>query len=150
MRKNRRRSRKMSVMAGRSVQIGSVMVMLFVVIIFNMLAESRCKQLTKTIREKEHQLARLEDECTRESTRWEEMTTPERLEAALLRHGLSMKYPDMATQVVRMNSDGHPYPGQLSVAKAAQRNKSVVAEVARRPSARPSAARASAPRKARR
>ena len=149
MRKNRRRSKKMSVMAGRSVQIGSVMVMLFVVIIFNMLAESRCKQLMKTIREKESQLVRLEDECTRESTRWAEMQTPERLEAALLRHGLAMRAP-APEQIVRMNADGRPYPGQLSVAKAAQRNKPVVVAVSQRPAVRPAQSRAPAPRKARR
>ncbi len=122
MRKNRKMSKKMSVMAGRTVQIGAVMVMVFVVVIVNMLASSSCKHLTKTIREKERQLSKLEDERVREEARWDQMKRPEHLEAALLRHGLAMRVP-RAEQVVRIKSDGRPYPGQISVAKAAQRNR---------------------------
>ena len=48
------------------------------------------------------------------------MKTPERIEAALLRHGLSMKIP-RADQNVQMKADGTPYPGQLSLARARQR-----------------------------
>lgn len=114
--------KKMSVMAGRSVQIGAVMIMAFAMVILNMLASSSCKQLEKTIREKERQLAKLEDGQKRESARWEEMKTSERLESALLRHGLAMRYAK-GTQCVRMDASGRPYPGQLSVARAAARNK---------------------------
>ena len=59
MKKNRKMSKKMSVMAGRTVQIGAVMAMVFVVVIFNMLAQSSCKHLEKSIREKERQLTKL-------------------------------------------------------------------------------------------
>ena len=41
----------MSVMAGRSAQIGAVMIMLFTVSILNILAASSCRRLTKTISE---------------------------------------------------------------------------------------------------
>lgn len=112
----------MSVIAGRSMQIAAVMLILFVMVIVNQLASSSCDQLEKAIREKERQLAKLEDERSRESARWEELKTPEKLEAALLRHGLSMRYPK-ADQVVRMKADGRPYPGQVSVARARQRRK---------------------------
>ena len=57
----------------------------------------------------------------RESTRWEEMKTPDRIERALLQHGLSMR-PPRPEQTVRMTANGTPYPGQLSLAKARQRN----------------------------
>ena len=40
MRRNRKMPKKMSVMAGRSVQIGAVMVMAFAMVILNMLASS--------------------------------------------------------------------------------------------------------------
>ncbi len=122
MRKNRKVSKKMSVMAGRTVQIGAVMIMVFVVVILNMLASSSCKQLTKAIRVKERQLAKLEDERVREEARWDQMKKPEHLETALLRHGLAMRVP-RAEQVVRLMSDGRPYSGQISVAKAAARNR---------------------------
>lgn len=121
-RRNRKISKRMSVIAGRSMQIAAVMLILFVMVIVNQLASSNCDQLTKVIREKERQLAKLEDERSRESARWEEMKTPEKLESALMRHGLSMRYPK-ADQVVRMKSDGRPYPGQVSVARAQQRRK---------------------------
>ena len=117
----------MSVMAGRSAQIGAVMIMLFAVSILNILAASSCRRLTKTISEKENQLAKLEDECRREGVRWAEMQTPRRIEAALLRHGRMMKYPK-EIQIVRMDAGGRPYPGQASVARAAERNKALVAQ----------------------
>ena len=49
------------------------------------------------------------------------MTTPERVEEALLRHGLPMK-PPHPVQNVQMRSDGTPYPGQISLARANRRN----------------------------
>ena len=157
MRKNRKMSKKMSVMAGRTVQIGAVMAMVFVVVIFNMLAQSSCKHLEKSIREKERQFARLDDEKEREEARWAKMETNESLDAALLRHGLSMNLP-RAAQQVRLRSDGTPYPGQISVAKASARNRmsqtaqynvprpAAVASV--RPAARQSSRRAPAQRAA--
>lgn len=163
MKKNRKMSKKMSVMAGRTVQIGAVMAMVFVVVIFNMLAQSSCKHLEKSIREKERQLTKLDEEKAREEARWGAMETNESLDAALLRHGLAMKLP-RAAQQVRLKADGTPYPGQISVAKASARNRAsqtaqytvprpaAVASVrpaAARPAApRPAAARASAPRAA--
>ena len=165
MRKNRKMSKKMSVMAGRTVQIGAVMVMVFAMVIVNMLASSSCKQLEKTIREKERQLKRLDDEKERESARWTAMVTPENLEATLLKFGLAMKTP-RAEQWVRLKSDGTPWPGQISVAKAAERNRTTdtakyvaprpealaaVRPAAQRPAARPasrSAVRSAAQRQA--
>ncbi len=166
MKKNRKMSKKMSVVTGRAVQIGAVMVMVFIVVILNMLAQSSCKHLEKKIREKERQYAKLGDEKDREEAHWAKMETNESLDAALLRHGLSMNLP-RAAQQVRLKSDGTPYPGQISVAKASARNRasqtaqytvprpSAVASVrpaaarpaAARPAARP-AAHAAAPRSA--
>lgn len=111
----------MSVVASNTMHFGAVIVMLFIMVFVNFLASSSCQQLLKSIGEKERQLAKLEEERVRESARWEEMKTPERLESALLRHGLAMRYP-RPDQVVRMKANGKPYPGQLSVAKAGQRN----------------------------
>ena len=143
MKKNRKMSKKMSVMAGRTVQIGAVMAMVFVVVIFNMLAQSSCKHLEKSIREKERQLTKLDEEKAREEARWGAMETNESLDAALLRHGLAMKLP-RAAQQVRLKSDGTPYPGQISVAKASARNRA--SQTAQYTVPRPAAARASAPR----
>ena len=121
MRKNRKMPKKMSVMAGRSVQIGALIITCFAMVILNMLASSSCKQLEKTIGEKKRQLESLEDSHKREKANWEKMLTPANLEQALLRHGLAMKFPK-TEQVVRMDAAGRPYPGQRSVAMATQRN----------------------------
>ena len=85
MRKNRKMPKKMSVVAGLSVKIGAVMVMLFAWGILYVLATSSCTQLSTTI--------------------------------------ISMKTPNPATQVVRMDASGRPYSGQISVARARERSK---------------------------
>ena len=121
MRRNRKRSKKMSVMATNTMNFGVLIVMLVVMVIINLRASYSCQHLMKSIGEKERMLDKLEEERVRESARWEEMKTPEKLESALLQHGLAMRYPK-ADQVVRMKADGRPYPGQISVAKALQRN----------------------------
>jgi hypothetical protein len=124
MRKNRKMSKKMSVTVGRTVQIGAVMVMAFAVVIVYMLANSSCKHLEKRIEEKKNIIKALEDEKERESGYLAAMTTPSKLDEALLKHGLSMHTPKLGTQVVRLNSKGQLYPAQLSVAKAKERNRS--------------------------
>jgi hypothetical protein len=68
----------------------------------------------------EREIAKLDDSRMRESTRWEEMKTTENIEAALLRHGLSMRMP-RPDQTVRLLPDGTPRPGQLSLAKSKAR-----------------------------
>lgn len=120
MRKNRKIRKEMSVIAGTTVHFGAIVAMLFVMVILNLLANSRCQQLSKAIGEREKELDKLVAACQRESTRWEQMKTPEKIESALLRHGLSMKLP-RAEQNVRMKADGTPCPAQLSVARAAKR-----------------------------
>ncbi len=119
-RKNWKISRKTSVVAQNTAYVGGIMLLVFVMVIINMLASSKCSLLMKSIGDKERVLARLEDERTRESARWEEMKTQENLDAALRRHGLAMKVPEQS-QIVRMNSEGRLKPAQISVAKEMQR-----------------------------
>lgn len=122
MRKNRKVSKRRSVVVGNSMRLGGIMLVLFTMVILNLLAQSSCDQLMKSIGDREKELARLNEDYDREMARWEEMKSPDRLEAALLRHGLSMRSPG-PDQVVRMRSDGTPYPGQLSMVRAEQRSK---------------------------
>lgn len=116
MRKNRKIPKNLSVVATNTMRFGAILVFGFVMVILNLLASSTCKHLMKTKGEMEKELARLDDARRQESTRWDEMKTPDRIETALLRHGLSMKLP-RPDQNVRMRSDGTPYPGQLSLAR---------------------------------
>ena len=110
----------MSVVAANTMRFGAILVLFFVMVILNLLSSSSCKQLMKTKGDLERELAKLEDSRMREATRWEEMKTPDRVEEALLRHGLAMRVP-RPEQNVQMKPDGTPYPGQLSVARARQR-----------------------------
>lgn len=136
MRRNRKIPKKMSVVATNTMRFGAIIVFFFVMVILNLLSSSSCTQLLKTQGELERELVRLEDARMRESTRWEEMKTPERVEVALLRHGLAM-HPPRPEQTVQMKSDGTPYPGQISLARARQRNGLVTTARAVAPVRRP-------------
>lgn len=121
MKRNRKMSRKMSVITAVSMRLGALIVLGVVVAILNLLASSSCKQLTSSIGDKSRMLARMENERQRESLRWEEMKQLDKLESALVNRGLSMHYP-RPEQVIKMRGDGTPRPGQLSVARVKQRS----------------------------
>ena len=130
MRKNRKIPKKMSVVATNTMRFGAIIVFFFVMVILNLLSSSSCTQLLKVKGELEREIVKLDDARMRESTRWEQMKTPERVEEALLKHGLAMKLP-RADQTVRLRPDGQPLAGQLSVSKAKMRG--VTATVAKVP-----------------
>ncbi|MBO7721937.1 MAG: hypothetical protein J6T01_05990 [Kiritimatiellae bacterium] len=124
MKRNRKRTKKMSVVATNSMRLGAVLLAFFVMVIINHLSSSSCAQLMKAKGLKEREIAKLEDSRMRESTRWEEMKTPEKIKTALLRHGLAMELP-RPDQNVKMLPDGRPRPGQLSLARAKQRERDI-------------------------
>jgi len=121
MRRNRKVSKKMSVIATNTMRFGSFIVCAFVMVILNYLASSSCSQLLNEKGQKERELAKLEESHRRESTRWEEMKTPEKIEAALFRHGLRMSTP-RADQCIRLNGQGVPYPNQIALTRLRQRS----------------------------
>ena len=124
----------MSVLATNSMRFGAIIVFFGIMAVLNVMSSTRCAQLMKEKGEMEREIARLEDAHMRESTRWEEMTTPDRLEVELLRHGLSMKLP-RADQIIRMTAEGRPRAGQISLSKMKMRNAGTTAGVVR-PAAR--------------
>jgi len=119
MKRNRRVPKKMSVVAANSMRFGAIVVFFFVMVIMNLLSSSSCTMLLKEKGAKERELAKYEEARTQEATRWEGMKAPEKIEAALVRHGLAMRLPH-ADQCVRMRPDGTPYPNQRSVRLAKQ------------------------------
>lgn len=121
MRRNRKVSKKMSVVATNTMRFGSIVVFFFVMAILYVLSSSSCKQLMNEKGQKERELAKLEESHRRESTRWEEMKTPEKVEAALFRHGLRMSTP-RADQCIRLDGRGVPYPNQLALTRLRQRS----------------------------
>ena len=120
MRKNRKVSKRMSVIAANTMRFGAIIVFFFVMFILNLRSSSSCTQLLNEKGEKERELAKLEESHRRESTRWEEMKTPEKVEAALFRHGLKMSTP-RADQCIRLNVRGVPYPNQPALTRLRQR-----------------------------
>jgi len=86
--------------------------------------DSKCSMLGQEIRKLEQKYAAFENERVREAARWDEKKTPEKLERAMLQHGLAMSYPT-AEQVVRMDAAGRPLPGQFSVARFLRARASV-------------------------
>ena len=110
----------MSVIATNTMRFGAIIVFFFVMVILNILSSSSCTQLLNEKGQKERELAKLEESHRRESTRWEEMKTPEKIEAALFRHGLKMSTP-RADQCIRLNAHGVPYPNQLALTRLRQR-----------------------------
>ena len=110
----------MAVVATNTMRFGAIIVFFFVMVILNLLSSSSCTQLLNEKGEKERELAKLEESHRRESTRWEEMKTPEKVEAALFRHGLRMSTP-RADQCIRLNARGVPYPNQLALTRLRQR-----------------------------
>lgn len=136
MRKNRKVSKRMSVIAANTMRFGAIIVFFFVMVILNLLSSSSCTQLLNEKGQKERELAKLEESHRRESTRWEEMKTPEKVEAALFRHGLKMSTP-RADQLIRLNARGVPYPNQLALTRLRQRAGTAATVRYVAPSARP-------------
>lgn len=117
IKKNRKRNKQMSVSAKRTLNMGGIIAILFVMVIFNMLAKTSAETIQKEIGEKTRTLERLEEERIREDSRWERMKSPESVNAALLSHGLKMNTP-IDAQIVRMGGNRLPLKGQLSVKRA--------------------------------
>lgn len=121
MRKRNRKVRKHSSFVTGSVGLVALLFTVFSMLAVYWLLDMRCSAIAQEIGRCEKQLAALEQESVRESARWNAMVTPERLQEKLTRFGLNMNMP-RADQVVRMNADGRPHPGQIAVARAQARS----------------------------
>lgn len=133
MRKNRKMSKRMSVVAANSARFGAIIALFCAMTVVYVLSSSSCSQLMDEKGRMERTLAKLEESHRRESMRWEEMKTPERIRAALARHGLKMDMPSSAQQI-RLNAAGAPYPNQVSIARLRQRSAAAMARLSPAPS----------------
>jgi hypothetical protein len=126
MRRNRKR--KLSVKVLPHWPAG-IIVLLVTVIMGYWFMDSKCAMLGQEMRKHEQKYAALENERVREESRWNEKKTPEKLEQAMMQHGLAMSYAT-PEQVVRMDGGGSPLAGQLSVVRF-QRNRNASERVAK-------------------
>jgi len=113
MRRNRKRQVHAKVLPP---SMAGMIVLIVSMVLSYWFMDSKCAQLGQEIRKHEQKFAALEDERVREEARWSEKNTPEKLEQAMLQHGIAMNYP-AADQVVRMDLAGQPLPGQLSLVR---------------------------------
>ncbi len=124
MRKNRKISKRRSVVGMHTMHIGAMMLMGAVVAIFNLLASSSCNQLMKSIGEKEAKLQVKKAELDRARARWEATTSSDSIDRLLARHGIEVSHPKIH-RTVRMDAAGRPAPGQRSVASARARARNL-------------------------
>jgi hypothetical protein len=120
MKANRRVSKKMSVIATNSARFGAILGGFSLMAIFYLLSASSCTQLTNEQGRLERELAKLEESLRQESQRWENLKTPESIEAAIARCGLKMTFP-RHDQYIYVNANGAPYPNQLALTRLRQR-----------------------------
>jgi len=130
----------MSVVARRTMFGASFIGMVTVVTILNLLASSNCTHLKKEIGDKEKLLEKLEKDRERESARWEEMKSSRSLERSLRDFGMSMHYAK-PSQIVRLDRNGRPRPGQISVARMDGRKASARTAAYKNPAYKNSARR---------
>ena len=104
--------------------VATLIVCMLLMMLVYWLFDSRCSAIQREIGKAEKVLAALEADCVRETARWDEMKTPEKLAECLTRFGLEMK-TQRQDQIVRMNRDGRPAPNQIAVTRARMRARGV-------------------------
>lgn len=122
MSRNRKVPKKMSVVANTTMRFGAIILLSAVMAVFYMFSASGSHRLMTIKGQKQAELARLENDCRRESSRWEALITPEGLEKALRRNALAMK-PPRPDQNIEMLANGRPRLGQPSLARLARRGE---------------------------
>jgi hypothetical protein len=126
MRRNRKRQVQVKFLP---VPAAGVIVLAVSVALSYWFMDSKSAQLGQEIRKYEQTYAGLENERMREEARWNEKKTPEKLDQAMLQHGILMTYPT-AEQIVRMDGKGRPVSGQLALVKF-QRSRNAGERVAK-------------------
>jgi len=128
--KRNRRKKRYSRFTLNTMNLAMLIVTGVIVLMAYCWFDSRCGAIAQEIDAAERKLAQLDGELERETMRWNEMTTPERLESALARHGLDMHLPQ-ADQVISVGANGKISPRQMSVVRAMRRNGGEVSRTAK-------------------
>lgn len=120
--KNKRLKNNHSCFKTTMTGVSALIVTAFIALMIYWSVDSQCTAISREIGKGEKALAALDSEYGREMARWNEMQTPENLAEKIVRFGLRMQSP-MADQVVHINADGRPAPGQIAVARARARSR---------------------------
>ena len=124
MRRNKR-TKRCSEFTLNTMHIAAIVLSLFIMLMAYWVLDSRCGAIGQEIGAAEKALAKLDGELERETMKWNELKTPERLELALKKHGLNMNNP-APDQVIKMMPNGRVAPRQMSVVRAQRRNAGTV------------------------
>ena len=106
MGKNRKTSRKASVMMDTSRRIFGILIVCTMVVLVNHLASTKCSHVQESIGKKERELESHERTYKQEYAKWCRMTSPDALKKALPRHGIKMESPS-PLQIVDVDSHGN-------------------------------------------
>lgn len=106
MGKNRKTSRRASVMMDTSRRIFGILIVCTMVVLVNHLASTKCSHVQESIGKKERELESHERTYTQEYAKWCRMTSPDALKKALPRHGIKMESPS-PLQIVDVDSHGN-------------------------------------------
>lgn len=123
MRRNKK-VKKHSRCTMNSVNIVTLIVLSFLAVMVYWSQDAHCTELAQEIGKAEKEYKRLESDYQREISSWEELKTPDNLRLAFIRHGLDMGQPNQE-QVIHMNENGSPEPGQMSVARIRSRRSRI-------------------------
>lgn len=118
--KRNRKIKKHSRCTTNSINIVALIVLSFFSVMVYWSQDAHCTALSQEIGNAEKELKRLERDCQREISSWEELKTPDNLLRAFVGHGLDMGQPSQE-QVILMDANGRPKPGQMSVARIQSR-----------------------------
>ena len=127
--KRNRRIKRQSHFALNTMHLAALVVSAFIMLMAYWWLDTHCSAIAQEIGAAEKGLARLDAELERETMKWNEMKTPERLEMALAQHGLDMHNP-APEQVIKMRPDGRVAPRQMSVVRAQRRNGTEISRTA--------------------
>ena len=119
----RRRNRKVNKHSRFTVNTAGVVALLvtgFAMVMCYCVLGMRCTSIAQELQEAEKVYKQLTKESERVAARWTELMAVDRLDDKLTRFGLEMKLPRV-DQVVRLNAEGRPLPGQIAVARARER-----------------------------
>ncbi len=119
----RRRNRKINRHSRFTVNSAGVVALIvtgFSMLMCYWMLGMRCTSIASELEVAEKQYRQLTKESERVESRWTELMAVDRLQERLTRLGLEMNIP-RADQVVRMNSEGSPLPGQIAVVRARER-----------------------------
>ena len=114
--KRNRKVKKYSRSTVNSVNTVALIVLSFFALMVYWSQDARCTALTQEIGRAEQELRRLDGDCQREASSWDELKSPGRLAQAFIRHGIDMGQAN-PEQVIHMGKGGLPEPGQMSVAR---------------------------------